>query len=188
MRKNGSKEPALDFHILFISISFSFPFPLIVVPKSRDYGTTSLEKSITPFPAIVAEIRYKDTHIWIRSFIHSRTDKSDKFMASFMYHKAANYKLKKKGICIFFLTDSWQHPEELVNPKVRAKKRVTDFGYPRACRFRKHQIENRSPDLPVPSFFKTWFKFIKSGKNLEKMTDFQKKSSSIFMFLGRGTH
>jgi hypothetical protein len=34
------------------------------------------------------------------------------------------------------------HAEGLVNPKVRAIKKVTEFGYPRACRFRKHQIEN----------------------------------------------
>jgi hypothetical protein len=41
--------------------------------------------------------------------------------------------------------------EGLVNPKVRAKILVTDFGYPRACRFRKHQILNRSPELPLPT-------------------------------------
>jgi hypothetical protein len=32
------------------------------------------------------------------------------------------------------------HAEGLVNPKVRAQKKVTDFGYPRACGIRKHQI------------------------------------------------
>jgi hypothetical protein len=32
---------------------------------------------------------------------------------------------------------------------------VTDFGYPRACRFRKHQILNRSPELALPTFKKT---------------------------------
>jgi hypothetical protein len=31
------------------------------------------------------------------------------------------------------------HAEGLVDPKVLAKKPVTDFGYPRACRFRKYQ-------------------------------------------------
>jgi hypothetical protein len=31
---------------------------------------------------------------------------------------------------------------------------VTDFGYPRACRFRKHQILNRSPELPLPTLKK----------------------------------
>jgi hypothetical protein len=45
------------------------------------------------------------------------------------------------------------HAEGLVDPKVLAK--VTDFGYPRACRFRKHQIENRSPFLNLITFFKT---------------------------------
>jgi hypothetical protein len=47
------------------------------------------------------------------------------------------------------------HAEGLVNPKVRGQKKVTDFGYPRACRFRKYQIENRSPELTRPTFFKT---------------------------------
>jgi hypothetical protein len=48
------------------------------------------------------------------------------------------------------------HAEALVNPKVRElKKKVTDFGYPRACRFRKHQIENRFPKLTLPTYFKT---------------------------------
>jgi hypothetical protein len=44
------------------------------------------------------------------------------------------------------------HAEGFVNPKVRALKKVTDFGYPRACRFRKHQILNRSPEVPLPTF------------------------------------
>jgi hypothetical protein len=47
------------------------------------------------------------------------------------------------------------HAEGLVNPKVRAQKKVTDFGYPRACRLRKHQIKNRSPEFTRPTFFKT---------------------------------
>jgi hypothetical protein len=34
---------------------------------------------------------------------------------------------------------------------VRALKKVTDSGYPRACRFRKHQILNRSPEVPIPT-------------------------------------
>jgi hypothetical protein len=46
------------------------------------------------------------------------------------------------------------HAEGLVDPKVRAIKKVTDFGYPRACRFRKHQNENRFPELALPTFFK----------------------------------
>jgi hypothetical protein len=44
------------------------------------------------------------------------------------------------------------HAEGLVNPKVHAQKKVTDFGFPRACRFRKHQILNRSPELPLQTF------------------------------------
>jgi hypothetical protein len=46
------------------------------------------------------------------------------------------------------------HAEGLVNPKVLAEKKVTDFGYPRACRFTKHQIENRSSELRLLTFFK----------------------------------
>jgi hypothetical protein len=48
------------------------------------------------------------------------------------------------------------HAEGLVNPKVRepANAIVTIFGYPRACRFRKYQFENRSWELPLPTFFK----------------------------------
>jgi hypothetical protein len=34
-------------------------------------------------------------------------------------------------------------------------KTVTDFRYPRACRFRKYQIENRLWELPLPTFLKT---------------------------------
>jgi hypothetical protein len=34
------------------------------------------------------------------------------------------------------------------------KKSVTDFRYPRACRIRKYQFENRSWELPLPTFFK----------------------------------
>jgi hypothetical protein len=35
------------------------------------------------------------------------------------------------------------HAEGLVNPKVHAQKKVTDFEYPRACRIRKHQKNNQ---------------------------------------------
>jgi hypothetical protein len=31
------------------------------------------------------------------------------------------------------------HPEGLFNPNPMKKEMVTDFGYPRACRFRKYQ-------------------------------------------------
>jgi hypothetical protein len=41
------------------------------------------------------------------------------------------------------------HAEGLVDPNLRNKKTVTGFRYPRACRFRKYQFENRS------TFFKT---------------------------------
>jgi hypothetical protein len=63
------------------------------------------------------------------------------------------------------------HAEGLVNPK----EKVTDFGYPRACRFRKHQIENRFTELALPTFFKTWFK-----KN--SLTDFQTFSAIFTLF------
>jgi hypothetical protein len=33
------------------------------------------------------------------------------------------------------------------------KKKVTDFGYARACGFRKRQIENRSPELACSTNF-----------------------------------
>jgi hypothetical protein len=47
---------------------------------------------------------------------------------------------------------------DLLTQKCVDKKKVTDFGYPRACRFRKHEIENRFPELALPTFFKTSFK------------------------------
>jgi hypothetical protein len=52
---------------------------------------------------------------------------------------------------------TWQphHAEGQFNPNPMNKKIVTDFEYPRACRFRKYQIKNRSPELPRPTFFKT---------------------------------
>jgi hypothetical protein len=43
------------------------------------------------------------------------------------------------------------HAEGHVDPKVLSLLK----GYPRACRFRKHQIENRLWLLPLPTFFKT---------------------------------
>jgi hypothetical protein len=76
------------------------------------------------------------------------------------------------------------HAEGLVNPKVRDKKKVTDFGYPRACRFRKCQIENRSPKLARPTFFKTIFKFIKLAK-IDRFSNFLWLFSR---FSGSGTH
>jgi hypothetical protein len=47
------------------------------------------------------------------------------------------------------------HAEGLVDPNLMNKKTVTGFRYPRACRFRKYQFENRSWELPLPTFFKT---------------------------------
>jgi hypothetical protein len=44
---------------------------------------------------------------------------------------------------------------DLLTQKSSQKKTVTDFGYPRACRFRKYQKINRSSSLPLPTFFKT---------------------------------
>jgi hypothetical protein len=44
---------------------------------------------------------------------------------------------------------------DLLTQKCMHKKKVADFGYPRACRFRKNQILNRSPELGLPTFFKT---------------------------------
>jgi hypothetical protein len=63
----------------------------------------------------------------------------------------------------------------LRDPKVRAKK-VTYFGYPRACRFRKPQIKNRSPDLPLPTkiiFFGFFAKsYLKIGEFLQILATF----------------
>jgi hypothetical protein len=47
------------------------------------------------------------------------------------------------------------HAEGLVDPNLMNKKTVTGFRYPRACRFRKYQFENRSWELPLSTFFKT---------------------------------
>jgi hypothetical protein len=47
------------------------------------------------------------------------------------------------------------HAEGLVDPNLRYKKTVTVLRYPRACRFRKYQFENKSWELPLPTFFKT---------------------------------
>jgi hypothetical protein len=46
---------------------------------------------------------------------------------------------------------------DLLTQKCVHKKKVTDFGYPRACRFRKYQIENRSPELTRLTFSKRDF-------------------------------
>jgi hypothetical protein len=51
--------------------------------------------------------------------------------------------------------DCAHHAEGRVDPNTQYKKTVTGFEYPRACRFRKYQIENRSWELRLPTFFKT---------------------------------
>jgi hypothetical protein len=43
------------------------------------------------------------------------------------------------------------HAEVVLNPNLMNQKMVTDFGYPRACRFRKTLNENRSST----NFFQT---------------------------------
>jgi hypothetical protein len=43
-----------------------------------------------------------------------------------------------------FIIDNTHHAEGLVDPNLMNKKTVTGFRYPRACRIRKYQIENRS--------------------------------------------
>jgi hypothetical protein len=45
---------------------------------------------------------------------------------------------------IFQFGNSTHHAEGLVDPNSQYKKTVTGFRYPRACRFRKYQLENRS--------------------------------------------
>jgi hypothetical protein len=65
---------------------------------------------------------------------------------------------------------------DLLTQRCVHKKKVTDFGYPKACRFRKHQILNRSPELALPTFKKRDFYFInvaKIGKNGPKMEFFE---------------
>jgi hypothetical protein len=46
-------------------------------------------------------------------------------------------------------------------------------------RFRKHQIKNWSPDLPLPTVFKTWFLLHKMWLKLAKID--QKLNFSIFL-------
>jgi hypothetical protein len=74
------------------------------------------------------------------------------------------------------------------------KQMVTIFGYPRACRFRKHQFENRSWLLPLPTFFKKWFNsenIAKIGQNWSKLVIIDRFSNFFGLFSrfsGRGTH
>jgi hypothetical protein len=49
--------------------------------------------------------------------------------------------------CMLCIIVSTHHAEGRVDPNTQYKKTVTGFEYPRACRFRKYQIENRSWEL-----------------------------------------
>jgi hypothetical protein len=80
-------------------------------------------------------------------------------------------------------------------PKSACKKRllILDTPGPRACRFRKHQIKNSSPDLALPTFFQMWFKSklgrnnriscfrVQKGQQITKF-DFWKKISNFLGF------
>jgi hypothetical protein len=74
-------------------------------------------------------------------------------------------------------------------PKSAYKKSLLIFGYPRACRFRKHQIENRLPVLALPTFFKMWFLIYKMWLKLAKIDqkwiffDLFKKSHFLTLFV-----
>jgi hypothetical protein len=78
---------------------------------------------------------------------------------------------------------------DLLTQKCSQTFLVTDFRYPRACRFRKYQNLNRSPGLSLPTFFKTWFllhkmwlKLAKIGKNWI-FQFFLKKSNFFIVFV-----
>jgi hypothetical protein len=68
---------------------------------------------------------------------------------------------------------------DLLTQKCSQKILVSDFGYPRACRFRKYQNLNRSPGLVLPTFFKTGFLVHKMWLKLAKID--QKWNFSIFL-------
>jgi hypothetical protein len=86
---------------------------------------------------------------------------------------------KQIGPINLTFSSSTHHAEGLVDPNLRYKKTVTGFRYHRACRFRKYQFENRSWELPLPTFFKTWFlkihkMWLKLAKiGWQQLTDFQ---------------
>jgi hypothetical protein len=69
------------------------------------------------------------------------------------------------------------------NPNLMNQKMVTDFGYSRACRFIKMLNKNRLWLLPLPTFFKTWFKFIKYSQNWPKLTNFQTSLCYFHVYL-----
>jgi hypothetical protein len=68
---------------------------------------------------------------------------------------------------------------DLLTQKCSQKILVTDFGYPRACRFRKYQNLNRSPALVLPTFFKTGFLLHKMWLKLKFSIFFEKVSFFI---------
>jgi hypothetical protein len=67
---------------------------------------------------------------------------------------------------------------DLLTQKCVQKFLVTDFGYPRACRFRKYQIENRSLALVLPIFSKRDFLIHKMLLKLAKID--QKWAGDLF--------
>jgi hypothetical protein len=98
--------------------------------------------------------------------------------------KSRNLSFSSRLNCFLATSSCSIHADgSLVNPKVRAKFLVTDFGYPRACRFRKHQILNRR-SLLYQLFKKRDFYFInvaKIGKNGPKMEFFEFFEISHFL-------
>jgi hypothetical protein len=54
---------------------------------------------------------------------------------------------------LFECNNKAHHAEGLVDPILPYKKTVIGFRYPRACRIRKYQIENRLWELPLPTCF-----------------------------------
>jgi hypothetical protein len=74
------------------------------------------------------------------------------------------------------------HAEGVFDSNPMNKQMVTIFGYPRACRFQKHQFEIRSWLLPLPTFFKTWFKFIKYSQNWPKLVKIDRFSNFFGLF------
>jgi hypothetical protein len=82
------------------------------------------------------------------------------------WQKGSNLMINLRPYFCFYATSiTYIMLRDLLTQKCGHKKMVTDFGYPRACRFRKHQIENRFQELHLPTFFKTWFSFHKIGKS-----------------------
>jgi hypothetical protein len=76
----------------------------------------------------------------------------------------------------------------LLTQKSVNQQTVTDFRYPRACRFRKYQIENRLWELPRPTFFKTWFLVHKKWLNLAKTEFFRFFWKSLILYCIRSNN